>query len=220
MPDEPRFWDALKKLQDRIVVIVPLVTLAVSVVTSMRDKARPPVLTLAIFTAFVAIYCVWIVFARDGMDGDDSASPGTDRKHRRRVTLLTIVGAALVVSGAWSFIYREHITYSRLAATLASGPQIAVTDDIAWQVLAYPTPSGEEHHTVAGELAALLKGLPYHVVVVPGRDFKTVAANPRVRAIMSGVAEESGLVIKAAVTADQQRILTMVEDSERQAAGS
>jgi tetratricopeptide (TPR) repeat protein len=218
MPAEQRFWDFLKHTQDRVVVIVPLITLAVGIIASLRDKARPPVLYLAVFTVFVMAYCAWIAFARSAGTQDGAISPSR-MKHSRRTVMLTIAGAAIVVSFAWGFIYREHLAYSTLTRAFSDAPQVAVTEDVAWQLLAYSSPSGAEHQTVAGELAALLDGSPYQLVVVARSVVPTIPSDSRVRAVVSGVSEQSGLVLKVAILGDVKRFEKVVEDSQKQLRG-
>src|SRR5262249_608306 len=109
------FWEFLKKQQERIALLVPLVALIVGIVNSLLDKAQPPVLNLRVFTVLVVAYCIWTIIATEKTDGGAGAEPATRRRYSIPKTVAFNLAAIAVLAGAWGFVYREHLRYSRLA---------------------------------------------------------------------------------------------------------
>ena len=57
-------WLFLKNQMDKIAIVASVLTLGVSVINSLLDKANPPILSLVIFSILVAGMGIWMFFAR------------------------------------------------------------------------------------------------------------------------------------------------------------
>lgn len=216
MHPEQTFWKYFKKQQERIVLVASLVTLVVGIINSLVDKAHPPFLSLAIVSALLVGYCLWMALARETGSGISQTSTPKRRYSTRQAASLSL-GALIILAGAWGFIYREHILYSRFLDSLVGGPRVVVSDAIAWQLLNFKTTTGEESNTVAGELGALLSGLPYRVSVFPRTELDGYKRDKRDRVLLRGVSEGSGLIVKGAILVDQAQALEIAGDLLRKA---
>ena len=57
-------WLFLKNQLEKIAIVTSLLTLGVSVVDSLLDKANPPLLSLTIFSILLAGMGIWMILAR------------------------------------------------------------------------------------------------------------------------------------------------------------
>jgi hypothetical protein len=195
-PKDP--WTFLKNQQERLVLVASLLALGVGVVNSFLDKANPPTTSLAVCSALVVGMGVWMCLALQPSGEQGETGPLIrHRRYSRGQIAAAWIGGALLLAAAWGFLYRDHLRYSTLADRLLGGPRVVVSSAVAWQVLRYPTPAGENSSTVADELASLLAGLPYRVVVMRAGDIGQFKATARDGFIVDGRAEGLGLVLNA-----------------------
>jgi tetratricopeptide (TPR) repeat protein len=201
-------WDLLKEQHERLLLLGSLVALGVGVAKSLLDKADPPVLSLAVFSAVLLGVCGWVTFTRL-----------SHRRHRAKVSVQAgriasfWIGSLLLLTAGWSFVYREHIMYSELTAKLHNDPRIIVSDNIAWEVLKYDTPAGETSNTLVGELQKLISDFDLRVLVADRVKLDGYQPTDQDMVVLKGTAEQIGLVLTAQMILNKkaaERLITQV----------
>ena len=214
MPTAQSPWEFLGKQQQRLVLLASVLALGVGVVNSFLDKADPPVISLLMFSVLLVGMCLWMIVARTApLDAGAKAPRARKRQYSLVQMLCAWAASALVLVIAWSFIYREHLSYSQLAHRMLGGPRILVSDVVAWHILRYPTATGEkkESTTVAGELDSLLSGLPYRVVVISREDLADFTPNEDDGFVLEGVADKLEIVLKAHMVITDARAERLID---------
>jgi len=152
---------------------------------------------------------MWASFARVQPEGTDLTSPAKRRYSSRKI-VSSWIGAGLAIVLAWSFVYREHIQYSMLNPLLG-GKRVAVSDSVAWRILSYKTPAGQVNTTVAGEVASVLAGTTYRVIVIRGKKAATYQFGDRDGFTLEGVSEAAGLAVKAGMVITKPRAVKLAK---------
>src|SRR5262249_48852057 len=192
----------------KLAIVASLVALGVSVVKSLLDKANPPLLSLTIFSIIVAGMGIWMIFARKpAPEPAEADHPAFSRRFSIRKIVGAWIAGALVLALAWGFVYRERILYSGLMAGIRGGRRVVVSDAVAWEVLRFETLAGvTKSNTVAGELASVLSGLPYHVVVMSRKDLALYTPTERDGFVVEGMAESVGVVLRTQMILTEGRV--------------
>jgi tetratricopeptide (TPR) repeat protein len=131
--------------------------------------------------------------------------------------LSTAAAIVLVASGLYLYLnYADRLRYSAWVNRRPGHPRIAVADAVAWQTLRYALPDGEiRSSTVVEELARLLAGLPYRVIVVPQRAIAEAEYSDEFGCeafYVDGKVEGASVLLKAQMIISQGRVPEIVED--------
>ena len=106
--------------------------------------------------------------------------------------------------------FGEQIRYSPRLRRKGTEQWIAVSDGVAWSRVSYTTSSGEARDcTLVSELASLVRGLPYRVVVVPQERIRTAHSAEDYSCdafCVDGRAEGSALLLKAHMIFDERSL--------------
>lgn len=206
MTDEKGWLQVLREQQEKILAFTSTVGLVAGAVKALLSKSAPPVLWLVVFSVLLLAAGIWMLLRRQA----SATQPGSSapRYSQRQLRLAWILGT-LVVALAWGVVFRERVLYSATLSLLSNRPRVLVSPALAWQVLAYRDATGREHtNTIAGDVASLLEGTPYRVVVVETRGHE---ASERDAFMLEGIDEGPGLVVSATMVLTRGRVVRLID---------